>query len=534
MIYIVGSGPAGAACAIALLSCGQRVTMLDAGLRLEPEKRRHVDRLASTEATRWPLESIACVKSGMQVSERGIPLKYVFGSDFPFRIPPGAPRLLQKKSHALRSFALGGLSQAWGATLLPFVQTDINDWPISVSDLAPHYREVMKWVPLSAAEDGLNELFPAYADQREDLQESPQAKYVLLALSQNREALQQEGLLFGRARLAVRVRDKGGRRGCVYCGMCLYGCPYGCIHNSEQTLEDLRTNRNFTYIDGVLVRSAKEDEGSVRIEALDIGTGQPRSFTGERVFLACGVLTTTQILMDSLNLRDSSIRIPSSQSFLCPMVSYKRERGPAKESAHTLSQVYLALQDPSISRHIVQLQIYTYSDLITGALRRSPLGLLFRLFPALESAAVDRLVVLQGLLHSHDSDPLTLQSHSGPSEGMAFSLHGALSRDTKAKVRGVGKKLYANRRRTGLVPLIPLVRISSAGQSFHTGGSFPMSASPGPRESDLLGRPGGLRRVHAVDASVFPSVPSVPLTLSVMANAHRIASQTVAELVAAG
>ena len=39
---------------------------------------------------------------------------------------------------------------------------------------------------------------------------------------------------------------------------------------------------------------------------------------------------------------------------------------------------------------------------------------------------------------------------------------------------------------------------------------------------DPLGRPQGWSRVHAVDASVLPSVPATTITFSVMANAHRI------------
>ena len=49
-----------------------------------------------------------------------------------------------------------------------------------------------------------------------------------------------------------------------------------------------------------------------------------------------------------------------------------------------------------------------------------------------------------------------------------------------------------------------------------------MSANPRSFETDLLGRPTGWRRIHAVDATVFPSIPATTITFSVMANAHRI------------
>ena len=49
-----------------------------------------------------------------------------------------------------------------------------------------------------------------------------------------------------------------------------------------------------------------------------------------------------------------------------------------------------------------------------------------------------------------------------------------------------------------------------------------MREKPGAFESDRLGRPHGWSRVHAVDATVLPSVPATTITFSVMANAHRI------------
>ncbi|MYF29018.1 MAG: hypothetical protein F4169_09175, partial [Gammaproteobacteria bacterium] len=58
------------------------------------------------------------------------------------------------------------------------------------------------------------------------------------------------------------------------------------------------------------------------------------------------------------------------------------------------------------------------------------------------------------------------------------------------------------------------------------GGGFPMRQDPGRLETDPLGRPKGFQRVHLVDASVFPSIAGTPITFTVMANAHRIASET--------
>ena len=49
-----------------------------------------------------------------------------------------------------------------------------------------------------------------------------------------------------------------------------------------------------------------------------------------------------------------------------------------------------------------------------------------------------------------------------------------------------------------------------------------MSTEPRGFQTDLLGRLPGWKRVHAVDATVFPSIPATTITFSAMANAHRI------------
>jgi choline dehydrogenase-like flavoprotein len=79
------------------------------------------------------------------------------------------------------------------------------------------------------------------------------------------------------------------------------------------------------------------------------------------------------------------------------------------------------------------------------------------------------------------------------------------------------------------MPAIPQVTLSAPTKSYHFGGSFPHARVPKDGlETDVLGRVEPWRSIHLVDASVFPTVPATTFTLTIMANAHRIA-RTVAE-----
>jgi choline dehydrogenase-like flavoprotein len=85
MHCVIGSGPAGVACAQALRARGAAVLMLDAGLELEPDRDRFVRQCADTSPAAWSPEQLAVLKGGLAADATGVPLKLVFGSDFPYR-----------------------------------------------------------------------------------------------------------------------------------------------------------------------------------------------------------------------------------------------------------------------------------------------------------------------------------------------------------------------------------------------------------------------------------------------------------------
>jgi choline dehydrogenase-like flavoprotein len=107
-----------------------------------------------------------------------------------------------------------------------------------------------------------------------------------------------------------------------------------------------------------------------------------------------------------------------------------------------------------------------------------------------------------------------------------LELVAELNDDAVSRVRRVLRKLTRLNRQIGAVPIPPLLQVATPGRGFHSGGSFPMRRQPSPFECDVLGRPAGWQRVHVVDATTFPTIPATTITLTAMANAHRIASES--------
>jgi hypothetical protein len=140
--------------------------MLDAGRSLDSARRAIVARMAGAEPSEWDAGDVRSVKEGVEASANGIPLKRLYGSDFPFDT---SLNVEYSNAGARPSYAVGGLSTVWGAGMLPFHPDDIADWPVPQSEMEPAYRAVLSFVPCSGSHDDIAELFPLYCDEPSSL-----------------------------------------------------------------------------------------------------------------------------------------------------------------------------------------------------------------------------------------------------------------------------------------------------------------------------------------------------------------------------
>ena len=326
MRYVIGSGPAGIAAAYALVKRGLPVTLLDAGLELEPERQELVDSLASKQPEYWQPQAIAAIKEGMTVAADGVPLKYVYGSDFAYREADKFIRFQANEVENLPSLAKGGLSNVWGASLLPYLDRDIADWPISSNDLSPHYQEVLSFVPIAAVRDELEKIYPLHSEHLQTFHASRQAAQLIEDLRNVQPKLDKSGVKFGNSRVAVRTEVGDRDPGCVYCGLCMYGCPYSLIYNSASTLASLHQAENFHYQKDVIVEKLAQSDGIVTINGQHRLTGEKLTFPAEKVYLGAGVLPTTKILLESMAAYDQPLAIKDSQYFLFPLLRYRRSK----------------------------------------------------------------------------------------------------------------------------------------------------------------------------------------------------------------
>jgi choline dehydrogenase-like flavoprotein len=523
--YIIGSGPTGVSAAKALLDRGLRVTMLDAGITLEKSKQAALDQTSSSSPADWNRGDLEDFKSGTRATAKGIALKLAYGSDFPYR---GGEEFISRNDDIgiVPSLAQGGLSNVWGAAMLPYLPEDTGDWPFNIRELDPHYRAVLALTGLAAHHDDLAKKFPLFIEPHDGLRTGSIVRSLLDDLNANRDELAKHSIAFGHSRLAVAGQNRHGSS-CDACRMCMFGCPLGLIYNSADTLRALREHPNFSYQQNIVVKTFREVADHVEIKAYHLPAREDVQFQASRLFIAAGTLATTRLVLESLEATNASVTFKDSQYFLLPLL---RNRAPAAfdrdEPQHTLSQAFIEIFDREVSEKSVHLQVYGYNDLYREAIKNTA-GPLFGLGKPIVDSFLKRFVLLQGYLHSDYSHEIEGRLLPRDPEAATARLALMVKRNekTEANVGRVIKKLRSVKSFTRAKPLSALLKMGSVGRGFHTGGSLPMRSTPGDFQTDLLGTPHNCRRVHVVDSSVFPTVPASTITLTAMANAHRIASQ---------
>lgn len=517
-MVVIGSGPTGVAATKALCDAGRRVTVLDAGDRIEAGKMDAFRSLAQREPEQWPPKLAGEVRDVFPVDVGRVPLKPAYGSLFPYALEDPDLPLVNEDADALASLAYGGLSNAWGAAIAPFRQQDIEDWPISVEELAPHYEAVLRFVPIAAERDDLAGPLPIHADTPGRLWRGPQADLLLRHMSRHADRLRDAGLSYGASRLAV-VTDAGRPDRCRYCGLCLYGCPYRSIYSSAHTLDELVRAGRVDYRGELFVDRLAQTGGSVEVDFHERRRPGARGrLTASRVFVACGAISSTRLVHESAGCVNGARRLQDSQYFAIPMLTLRAAPTRVATQGNTLAQVFLELAARVVSRQAVHLQVYGYNDVMLAALAKR-IRLQRDAVERLLGPLVGRLLLIQGFLHSADSPGLTLNL-----EDRRVRVAGDDTEGSARCVRRLVRHLAAHGRALGMVPIPGLVHVGRPGKSNHIGGSMPMRAEPGELETDRLGSPCGWSRVHVVDASVFPSLPATTVTISAMANAHRIAT----------
>jgi ferredoxin len=522
---IIGSGAAAAGVALALKHREDvEITVIDIGLQLEAERREIVNGLASGAPHEWSSDAVDLISEQPVVAGgRGIPEKRIFGSDYPFRNLGQLTGFSGEKGSntSLISPAFGGFSNVWGAQLMTFTDSAFRSWPVSGAEMRPHYETILGEIPFAGEEDDLAARFPLLRSAVPLPEMSSRSQRVLTAYDRQRAKINAHGIILGKARLAFDAKE------CVRCRLCMTGCPYGLVYSAGQTFAELRLAKRVKYLSGLLALNITEEANQVTVVAKELATGQLQRFSANRVYVACGAVGSTRLAANSLGLFDVDIPMLESRQFILPTLSLRPTEDPRSEQDFTLNQFNMVIAPDGGDVDVAMLHFYTFNPAFIDGL---PAVLRTRSAEWLQVQMLRRLSITLGYLPSWNSPRLRVHVGAGRNSLDLPEVHisgEAPPPGQRTMVAEILRRMVRSARLLDLYPILPMFRLSSPGKSYHWGGSFPhMDGGDAMFSSDTLGRVGSWKRTHLVDASVFPTVPAMTYGLTVMANAHRIATES--------
>ena len=397
--------------------------------------------------------------------------------------------------------ALGGLTNFWGGSAVPFSERELNGWPISSADLAEYYEYAAERIGIAGAADKLTPYFGR------DYVTRPPVPPVPVAQRLSEEIAPAAGgyrFFAGVNRLAVETRPDHASR-CIACGACMTGCGVEAIYNAGTEIERLVQAGRIGKLVRGMVSSIDLAARAVRLK----GDSDPQSF--DRVYLAAGCIGTTEIVMRSLGLDEGPIMADNSVYTFPILYLGKAIIDPEPRRYFGLSNTAIVCAPQAVDRPSAFIQIYPVFD----HLWRYYVPVRFwRVFAPMVARLRGRLLIARVYLHSSQSPTYGFRLRGGSPLEIA-PLRPALPMDRSG---GLWPAIRSAVTRSGF--FIPPLRPVRQGTSSHYAGSLPLGGqitAPDGRIADA---------VHVCDAAGFVDSPALSPTLTIIANAARIAHRS--------
>jgi choline dehydrogenase-like flavoprotein len=531
-IVLVGSGASAVHFAKSALERGHAVTMLDVGR--EPP------------APVNPQDGFEDLKSNLED-----PVAHFLGEDFQAVVYPGGdgeyyglppnkqyvfegmdPFALRSTGFSpLTSFAQGGLAEAWTAGAFPFHAGETTDFPLEFADLERFYDRIADRIGISGARDDLSELFPVPETMMPALDMDESSRSLLDAYGRKRDDLARLGFVMGRSRVATLSADRNGRSGCDYLGRCLIGCPIESLYTPIVTLRDCRKHENFRYRAGLCVHHFKFDVRRLTsVVAERVDGGGREEFPVERLVLGAGTLASSKIFLESWWRGHGELLrltgLMDNRQILLPFLNLRMIRRQHDPRTYQYHQLLLGMraEDPRDYVHGIMTTLKTAS--IHPVVQSIPFDVptALHVFRNVHSAL--GLVNVNFPDTRRDGCYLTLDiGASGPEEGTTppLRVHYEPPAGEERKIKDTLGRFNKALGKLGCFAPPGMEHVRPMGASVHYAGTIPMTREDRPFTTTPEGRSREFDNLWFCDGTTFPFLPAKNLTLTLMANAARIA-----------
>ena len=509
-VIVIGSGPGGASLAHRLAGTGRRILMLERGDYL-PRSRGN-----------WDAKTVF-VDATYQATETW------YGGD-------------GSAFHPGLHYFVGGNSKMYGAALFRLREQDFGEvrhkdgispaWPLGYDVFEPYY---------TAAEA----LYHVHGKRGEDPTEPwSSAPYAYPPIRHERRIeelsgiLQREGLHPFHLPLGIKLDQNPDGSATTYspCIRCDAFDGFPCAVNAKADAQVICVDParaaypNFTLLTNAYVTRLETDAGGRSVSRVHvIRDNQPEQYSADIVVAACGALNSALLL-----LRSASDAHPQGLANGSGQVgrNYIRHNmsivmALLKEPNHTVFQKTLAVSDFYFSGKdweyplgLIQMCAKSHGEQIRGEALPGYLAWLPEMpFDKMAEYSIDFWLQSEDLPRSenrirYDGDRVVLDIHEGNLEAarrLRAKLEGLLT-PMRAWPHLIERQLYLGKD-------IPI------GGTAHQAGTCRFGVDPASSVLDLDCKAHQLDNLYITDASFFPSIGAVNPTLTIIANALRVADR---------
>lgn len=508
-VIVIGSGPGGASLAQALAPTGKRILIIERG-----------DYLPREEAN-WSSQAVF-VDGRYQADETWTG---VDGKRF------------QPQLH----YYVGGNSKVYGAALFRLRERDFEEvrhhggvspaWPLSYADFAPWY-------------DRAEALFHVHGRRGEDPLEPPaKAPYPFVPVKhepkvqQLADKLSAIGLHPFHLPLGIRLdqREDGFSTPTSVCMRCSYFDGFPCLLNGKADAQVmcidpmLAAHENVTLLTGAYATRLDTDESGRRIDAVHVERGGRREiYWAKTIVVACGALSSALLLLRSASpqhpdgLANSSGQVGRNymrHEMSIVMAVMKEVNETVFQKTLAISDFYFGSDDWNFPLGLIQMCASSHADQIKG--EASLAGLMQHLpdmpFEQIARHSMDFWLQAEDLPNPanriyYEGEEVHLDVTPTNPEAL-LRLKGKL----KEVLSQIGWPAVLLERSLYLGKDIPL-----AGTA-HQAGTCRFGTDPETSVLNLDCRAHEVDNLYVTDASFFPSIGAVNPTLTIIANALRVA-----------
>jgi choline dehydrogenase-like flavoprotein len=514
-VIVVGSGPGGASLAQRLAPTGKRILILERG-----------DYLPRGEKN-WSSQSV-----------------FVEGI---YQTPENWTNSAGERFHPGLHYYVGGNSKVYGAALLRMRERDFSEvrhagglspaWPLPYSTFEPYYAEAEK-------------LFHVHGQRGEDpLEPWASGAYPHIAVSHEPKIeqlaghLRDVGLHPFHLPLGILLDEApgGGPTPTSTCMRCSYFDGFPCLLNGKADAQVvcidpmLAQYPNVTLMTGAYVERLDTDTAGRRVEKVRVRcNGAEETYSADIVVVACGALSSALLLLRSASdIHVNGLANGSGQlgrNYMRHHMSVLMALTPeindtVFQKTLAFSDWYFGADDWEHPLGFVQMCATSHADQIRAESLPTFLQWLPKMpFEIMARHSMDFWLQAEDLPHEdnriyYKDGKVHLDLHETNPEALKH-----LKRKLKQTLLQTGQSRWLTERSLYLGKDIPV------GGTAHQAGTARFGIDPETSVLDLDCRTHEVDNLYLADASFFPSISAVNPTLTIIANALRVADVVAARL----